>query len=82
MSKDFALIITAAGKSERFNEGGNGEKKEYSLINGKSVVRMALDAFLSFPELKRIVITVPKEGEEDMKASIGRVERDIPITYI
>ena len=29
MSKDFALIITAAGRSERFNNGKDGEKKEY-----------------------------------------------------
>ena len=50
MSKDFALILTAAGKSERFNNGEKGAKKEYSLINGKSIVRMALDAFMNDPD--------------------------------
>lgn len=82
MSDDFALILTAAGKSERFNNGEKGEKKEYSLIHGKSVIRMALDAFLSFPELKHVVITVPENGEEDMKSSLGEIERDIPISFI
>ena len=82
MSKDFALILTAAGKSERFNNGEKGEKKEYSLINGKSVVRMALDAFLPLSELRRVVITIPKGGEEAMKASLGEIESAIPISFI
>ena len=81
MSKDFALILTAAGKSERFNNGEKGEKKEYSLINGKSVVRMALDAFLPLSELRRVVITIPKGGEEAMKASLGEIESAIPKEY-
>ena len=82
MSKDFALILTAAGKSERFNNGQRGAKKEYSLINGKSIVRMALDAFLPLSELKRVVVTVPKGGEKEMKASLGEVEGEIPIAFI
>ena len=82
MSKDFALILTAAGKSERFNNGEKGAKKEYSLINGKSIVRMALDAFLPLPELRRVVITVPKGGEKEMKTSLGEVDSEIPIAFI
>lgn len=82
MSKDFALIITAAGRSERFNNGKDGEKKEYSLIGGKSVIRMALDAFLPFPELKHIVITVPKGGEDEMRERLGETDGKIPISFI
>lgn len=82
MSKEFALIITAAGKSERFNHGKEGEKKEYSLLHGKSVIRMALDAFLDIPQLKRIMITIPKGGEKEMRDALGEIDSCLPLSFI
>lgn len=81
MSKDFALILTAAGKSQRFNNGKDGKKKEYVEINGKSVIASALAPFLSFPELKRIVITIP-EGEENMMRSMLPHSITVPLSFV
>ncbi|MGN1163565.1 MAG: 2-C-methyl-D-erythritol 2,4-cyclodiphosphate synthase [Candidatus Ornithospirochaeta sp.] len=82
MSRDFALCLTAAGRSERFEKSGGSGKKEYCLIDGKSVVRKALDAFLPLPSLKRVVITVPKGQIQNMKESIGLIGRDIPVSFV
>lgn len=82
MSRDFALCLTAAGKSERFEKSGGSGKKEYCLIDGKSVVRKALDAFLPLPTLRRVVITVPKGQTEDMKKSLGRIETRVPVSFV
>ena len=82
MSRDFALCLTAAGRSERFEKSGGSGKKEYCLIDGKSVVRKALDAFLAIPSLKRVVVTVPKGQTEDMKKSLGRIETRIPVSFV
>ncbi len=62
----FDLIITAAGSSTRFNNGtGSTEKKECSLIDGRSVLMRSLLPFLDIPLLRNIVITYPdgKMGE-------------------
>lgn len=81
MSKDFALILTAAGKSERFNSGKKGEKKEYVLLGGRSVIQLALEPFLSFPELKRIVVTVPLGEEKAMRKHLS-YSGEIPLSFV
>ncbi len=61
----FDLILTCAGKSTRFNNGSDCHiKKECALIDGKSVLFLALSPFLTFKELRNVVVTYPK-GEKD-----------------
>ncbi len=61
----FDLILTCAGKSTRFNNGSDCHiKKECALIDGKSVLSLALSPFLTFKELRNVVVTYPK-GEKD-----------------
>lgn len=63
--RTFDLILTAAGSGSRFNtEGSTHIKKECVLIDGRSVLESALLPFLSFDELRNIVVTYP-EGERD-----------------
>ena len=61
----FAAIITAAGKSERFNKNQKESvKKEYLSINGHTVLYRAAEPFFEIPGLAAVCITCP-EGSED-----------------
>ncbi len=61
----FAAIITAAGKSERFNKGHeNAVKKEYLKIDGHTVLYRAAEPFFEIPGLSAVCVTCP-EGSED-----------------
>ena len=53
------VIITAAGNSTRFNEGDSHtpKKKEFELLDDRSVLYYATLPFLSIPELKYLVVT-------------------------
>ena len=61
----FAAIITAAGKSERFNKNQEESvKKEYLSIDGHTVLYRAAEPFFEIPGLAAVCITCP-EGSED-----------------
>lgn len=61
----FALILTAAGSSERFNAGGGESvKKEFLKIDGHTVLYRAALPFFEIPSLAAVVVTC-KEGCED-----------------
>ena len=61
----FAAIITAAGKSERFNRNQEESvKKEYLKIDGHTVLYRATEPFFEIPGLAAVCITCP-EGSED-----------------
>ena len=61
----FAAIITAAGKSERFNRNQEESvKKEYLKIDGHTVLYRAAEPFFEIPGLAAVCITCP-EGSED-----------------
>lgn len=67
MVYSFDLILTCAGKSTRFNNGSVSHiKKECALIDGKSVLSLALSPFLTFKELRNVVVTYPKDEKEDV----------------
>lgn len=80
MSREFALVLTAAGKSQRFSQGG--EKKEYLKLGGETIIRLSLNPFLLCPELKRVVITVPKGQEDEMRLALGDLPSYIPVDFI
>lgn len=61
----FAAIITAAGRSERFNKNSTHQvKKEYLSIDGHTVLYRACEPFFEIPGLATVCITCP-EGCED-----------------
>ncbi len=60
-------VVTAAGKSERF-EGG---KKELASLGGKSVLDHALAPFLELEGLFFVVITAPRGGIEAIRSALS-----------
>lgn len=81
----FDLILTCAGKSTRFNkESGSHIKKECILLEGKSVLSRALSPFLSFKELKNIVVTYPVGEKESVEASLSGViiPEGVSLSYV
>lgn len=62
-----AVIITAAGSSDRFNKQGQGVKKEYLSLDGHTVLYRSVEPFLQVPNLHAIIVTHPK-GMEDQCA--------------
>lgn len=80
MSKGFALVVTAAGSSERFNSGKTTKvKKEYLKVGEHTVIWNAVKPFLAFPSLKTIVITIPQGQEEAMREALGALLAEIAV---
>lgn len=85
MNKGFALVVTAAGSSERFNSGKTTRvKKEYLKVGEHTVIYSAVAPFLSFPSLRTIVITIPKGQEEAMREALGTLleKTTVPCLFI
>ncbi|HIV99103.1 MAG TPA: 2-C-methyl-D-erythritol 4-phosphate cytidylyltransferase [Candidatus Ornithospirochaeta avicola] len=62
----FAVIITAAGKSERFNSSSSfNAKKEFLKIDGHTVLYRATEPFFEIPGLAAVVITCPEGMMEE-----------------
>jgi len=61
-----AVLVTAAGKSERFG----GDKKEVFHLEGRTVLHRAVSAFSRLPGLYALAITVPAGSEATMRAAI------------
>ena len=62
MIPPFALIVTAAGSSERFSK--DDVKKEFLKLDGHTVLYRATEPFFELPGLVAVVITC-KKGTED-----------------
>ncbi len=54
-----AVIITAAGSSDRFNNSETNVKKEYLFIDGHTILYRATAPFLQVPGLEAIIVTHP-----------------------
>lgn len=62
----FAVIITAAGSSERFNKGRDEKvKKEYLSIDNHTVLYKATEPFFELPGLAAAIVTCPKGSEDE-----------------
>lgn len=62
-----AVLITAAGLSQRFGSG----KKELALLDGRSILDLAVRPFLSLPGLEALVITAPAGREAELRAALS-----------
>lgn len=67
MSK-FAVIVPAAGKSERF---GGEEKKTFAKIDGRPVFLRSLECFLRRPDVCQTILAVAPEDAETVKSQYG-----------
>lgn len=62
----FAAIITAAGRSERFNKDRDEKvKKEYLSIDNHTVLYKATEPFIEIPGLVAMVVTCPIGSEDE-----------------
>ncbi len=62
MKPDIHVIITAAGKGERFRKGkANSKPKQYQLLGGKPVILYALEVFQKISIVKSIIVSAEPE---------------------
>ncbi len=70
MTRPVAVLITAAGRGERF-----GGKKETEDLGGRAVLDRAVSAFSRLPGLSALVITAPKGREADIREALDERTR-------
>ena len=63
----FAVIVTAAGKSSRFND--KNYKKPFAPLGGRAVWLHSVERFMNRPDVKQTIVTVAAEDRSffDMK---------------
>jgi 2-C-methyl-D-erythritol 4-phosphate cytidylyltransferase len=59
---DFAVILPAAGRSQRF--GGGKRKKIYADLSGRAVWLHAANAFLQRPDVAQVVLAIAPDDRE------------------
>lgn len=64
----FAVIVPAAGKSERF---GGAEKKPFAKLDGRPVFLKTLEAFINREDVAQTLLVVAPEDMEQVKRSYG-----------
>ena len=64
----FAVIIAAAGKSERF---GGAEKKTFAKIDGRPTFLRSIELFLNRPDVCQTILAVAPEDLEAVTSSYG-----------
>ncbi|MCK9190279.1 MAG: 2-C-methyl-D-erythritol 4-phosphate cytidylyltransferase [Sphaerochaetaceae bacterium] len=79
----FAVVITAAGKSERFNNNNEQSvKKEYLKIEGHTVLYRSIVPFLEVPNLQAIIVTSPVGLKEECIVALEELGKRNPIPLI
>lgn len=68
-----AVIVTAAGSSDRFNDKGQGVKKEYLSIDGHTVLYRSVVPFLQIPNCMAIIVTCPEGMESECAVALEDV---------
>lgn len=68
MAADLAVIVAAAGKSERF---GGKEKKIFAKLDGRPVFLRSLELFVTRPEVCQTILAVAPEDVDQVKTKYG-----------
>lgn len=78
-----AVVITAAGSSQRFNSSKDtNTKKEFISLNGKSVLLNAATPFFEIPNLKVVIVTYKKGTLDETKECLKSLfDKKIPIIF-
>lgn len=66
MTDPVAVLITAAGRGERF-----GAKKETAELSGRTVLDRSVSAFIGLPGLSALVITAPLGSETSLREALA-----------
>lgn len=75
-SQKLLLVLTAAGSSTRM---GTGSKKEYLKLNGGTVLSEAANVFFKAAHFSEVIVTVPKNGEEEAKQALFANKENISL---
>jgi 2-C-methyl-D-erythritol 4-phosphate cytidylyltransferase/2-C-methyl-D-erythritol 4-phosphate cytidylyltransferase/2-C-methyl-D-erythritol 2,4-cyclodiphosphate synthase len=79
----FAVVITAAGKSERFNTNDEQTvKKEYLKIEDHTVLYRSIVPFLNVPNLQAIVVTCPVDLKEECVVALEELGTKSPVPLV
>ena len=76
MKRNVSLIIASAGQGKRFLEGRksrNGVGKVFQELGGKPLLAHAVDSFLGIPQIREIVIAVPRGTESWVRKNVLKV---------
>lgn len=81
---EHAVIVTAAGSSDRFNKQGHGVKKEYLSIDEHTVLYRAVEPFLQVPNLRAIIVTHPKGMADQCAVALEEIfdQNLIPVILV
>lgn len=82
-----AVVVTAAGTSERFNTADSdipSVKKEFLSIDGKAILYRAVSPFMEVPGCRLIIITYPEGMETDVSYALDDImdQNRIPLFLI
>ncbi len=79
-----AVIVTAAGSSNRFNESSNEKtKKEFLSIDGQSILCRAIRPFLSLEGLVALVVTYRPDDLETVRSLVSTLPLEgIEVLYV
>lgn len=79
----FAAVITAAGKSDRFNNNSDKTvKKEYLKIDGHTVLYRSIVPFLDVPNLQAIIVTAPVDLKEECVVALEELGQRCPVPLV
>ena len=73
MKRGVSLIIVAGGRGRRFRKGRkskDGLGKIFQPLAGKPLLAHALDSFQGFPQIREVVVAVPRGAEPWIKKNI------------
>lgn len=79
-----AVIVTAAGSSQRFNSNpNNSTKKEFASLNGHCVLYNAVEPFLDVPNLQVVLVTYKAGTLEQTRDCIkSLLTKKIPVLFV
>ena len=80
-----AVVLTAAGSSTRFNGFSDSQKKkEFLLIDGRSVLYHAALPFFSIPHLETMVVTYQEGMRDETEAALDNLlfTSTVPILFV
>jgi len=82
----FAAIVTAAGSSERFQLPGSTKrmKKEFMLIDDRTVLYHAVEPFIDIPSLQAVIVTYPYGLHDETELALDNLmfAYGVPITLV
>ena len=79
-TRDFHVIIAAAGSGERFRTPANGAPpKQYVNISGRSVLRHSIDKFREFSNLKSLHVVIDPTHTQHYMHTIAGLNLPLPV---